>query len=157
MMSNRYLETRILSADPIELVHIVYEHALDMVKDARHYLAAGDIAARSKSICRAIDAVSELDASLNRAQGGQISRNLANLYQYIRTKLTMANLQQQDAPLAEVESLLTTLREAWSTLRVTPPAPTAEADSPRVSMSESCYGALAAESQTRLAGHSWSV
>jgi hypothetical protein len=35
----------------------------------------------------------------------------------MRTRLLSANIQQQDAPLAEVESLLRTLGEAWSAIR----------------------------------------
>jgi len=36
-----YLETRILSADPVELVSILYEYATISVQDARQSLAAG--------------------------------------------------------------------------------------------------------------------
>ena len=50
MYKDLYQESRILSADPIELVQILYGHTLNMVKDARGYLAAGDIAARGRSI-----------------------------------------------------------------------------------------------------------
>jgi flagellar protein FliS len=85
-------------------------------------LAAGDIVARSRAVCRGIGAISELDGSLNHAEGGAISRNLAELYQYLRQRLTEANMRQNDAPLAEVESLLTTLSEAWKSVSV-PPAP----------------------------------
>jgi flagellar protein FliS len=83
-------------------------------------LAAGDIVARSRAVCRAVSAISELDGSLNHAEGGAISRNLAELYQYMRQRLTEANMRQKDAPLAEVESLLTTLSEAWKAASVPP-------------------------------------
>jgi hypothetical protein len=35
----------------------------------------------------------------------------------MRMRLLTANIQKQDAPLAEVESLLRTLGEAWSAIR----------------------------------------
>ena len=126
MWKDAYLETRIMSADPVELIHILYEHTLAMVQDARQHLAARDIAARSNSISRAIAAIDELDGSLDRQTGGSISANLANLYQYMRLRLLTANIQQQDAPLAEVEKLLRTLGEAWSAIRTNaqPPAET---------------------------------
>jgi flagellar protein FliS len=76
--------------------------------------------ARSRSVCRAVGAISELEGSLNHADGGAISRNLGELYQYIRQRLTEANMRQMDAPLAEVESLLTTLSEAWKAASVQP-------------------------------------
>ena len=106
-----------MSADPLELIHILYEHTLSMVEDARRYLAQGDIPGRGNSISRAIAALEELDGSLDRQAGGSLSQNLAGLYQYMRLRLLTANIQQQDEPLAEVEKLLRTLGEAWSAIR----------------------------------------
>src|SRR5271157_3042343 len=120
MWKDAYLESRVLSASPLELVCMLYQCALDSVCDARRHLEAGDIVARSRAICRALGAVSELDGSLNYADGGTISRNLGELYQYIRQRLNEANMRQKDAPLAEVESLLTTLSEAWKAASVQP-------------------------------------
>jgi flagellar secretion chaperone FliS len=113
MWNDAYLESRVLSADPLELVRLLYRHAIESVQASRRYLKAGDVAARSKAVCRAIDAVSELSGSLDHSTGGEISQNLAELYQYIRRRLTDGNLRRQDGPLAEAESLLTTLLEAW--------------------------------------------
>ena len=152
-MTNRYMEERVLSADPIELVHIVYIHAIDMVKDARRHLAAKDIAARANSIRKATDAINELDGSLNRADGGPIGQKLAGLYQYMRTRLITANCQQQDAPLAEVETLLTTLAEGWAGLR-NKPQPLTEAAAPA---GNEWGSAWMQEPQAELASHSWNV
>jgi len=115
--SAAYLENRILSADPIELIAILYEHALRFTAEARESLAKRDIATRSARISRVIAIIGELDGSLNHDAGGAISANLARLYQYMRDRLVFANLKQEDAPLAEVERLLTTLAEAWDGLK----------------------------------------
>ena len=120
MWKDAYLESRVLSASPLELVCMLYQCALDSVQDGRRHLAAGDIVARSKAVCRAVAAIAELDGSLNHAEGGAISRNLGELYQYMKQRLTEANLRQTDAPLAEVESLLSTLSEAWKAASVQP-------------------------------------
>jgi flagellar protein FliS len=114
MIGKAYLESRILSADPIELVAMLYEHAILYTGHARECLAKRDIAGRSEKIARVIGIIGELDSSLNHSAGGEISANLARLYQYIRQRLITANLQQQDEPLAEVERLLTTVSEAWT-------------------------------------------
>lgn len=111
--NSAYLESRILSADPVELIAILYEHAILSVQEAREHLAKKEIAKRARRISKAIAIVSELDASLDHSIGGEMSRNLARLYQYMRERLTAANIQQADAPLAEVETLLNTLAEGW--------------------------------------------
>lgn len=111
-----YLETRILSASPLDLVTILYEHAIIEVGEARQHLADGDVAARSKSISKVIAIIGELQGSLDRDAGGEIAANLARLYHYMRARLTAANSEQTDAPLAEVSRLLESLGDAWRTI-----------------------------------------
>lgn len=152
MWRDAYVDSRVLAADPIELVHILYEHTLAMVRDARRHLAADDIPARSRSVSRAIAALDELDGSLDRGAGGSISRNLAALYQYMRLRLLTANIQQTDAPLAEVEKLLQTLGEAWSAIR--PTTQSMEAATVQVAQS---FGAFASEPEVECATHGWSA
>src|SRR5271165_6718729 len=108
-----YLESRVLSANPVELICLLYESCIRSVNEARRRLAEGEIAARARAISKAsailIELATSLNGSLDSAQGGAISQSLAQLYDYMLRKLTEANLEQRDAPLAEVLDLLTTL------------------------------------------------
>jgi flagellar protein FliS len=117
MIGNAYLEAQVLAADPMELVCLLYQHALDQVRDARRYLASGAIPERCKAITKAIAAVVELSNSLDRQAGGAISSNLEQLYYYMTVRLTAANLRRDDKALAEVESLLETLASGWKETR----------------------------------------
>jgi flagellar protein FliS len=108
-----YLDSRIMSANPLELVTILYQACIGSVRDARRHLANRDIAQRSKSITKAWEILTELTISLDRKRGGEISERLAELYDYMMRRLTEANFKQTDAPLAEVLGLLSTLLEGW--------------------------------------------
>jgi len=141
-----YLENRILSADPLELVRLLYEAAIAAVRSARERLAAGEIAARSHSISKACEILIELSAALDHSRGGEISSRLAALYHYMLNRLMDANLQQADAPLAEVLGLLTTLAEAWEQTR-TPVEPQA-VESPWAAAAEPVLSGVA---------HAWSL
>ncbi len=122
-----YLESRVLSADPLELVRLLYEAEIDAVREARRHLAAGEIAARSRSITKAFGILQELVAALDHERGGEISKRLAQLYDYMQRRLLEANFRQTDEPLAEVLGLLATLAEAWQGVtRQTQPAPPPE-------------------------------
>jgi flagellar protein FliS len=112
-----YLENRVLAADPIELVRMLYQAAEGAVREARRRLEAGEIAARSMAIARACDVLAELSASLDRERGGEIAARLSRLYDYMTRRLVEANTLQQDALLAEVLGLLGTLAEAWDGVR----------------------------------------
>lgn len=108
-----YLETEILQADGRQLVHFLYEKALESLREARGYLAQGRITERSRSITRASEIVNELALALDHDTGGEVSRNLVEIYDYIQTLLQAANFEQIEPPLVEAEQLLETLCDAW--------------------------------------------
>jgi flagellar protein FliS len=108
-----YLAQKTLSAEPLELVAMLYLKAISEVREARRYLAEGQIALRSKAISKACAVISELDASLNMEAGGELSKRLRALYGYFLVRLLDANRYQSDEPLAEVLELLSTLSEGW--------------------------------------------
>jgi|HubBroStandDraft_6_1064221.scaffolds.fasta_scaffold39529_4 flagellar protein FliS len=118
MLKQAYQEHQdedVLAATPLNFVVLLYRGALDAIGSARRYLRLGDIRARSRAITKAMLIVTELSLSLNHNEGGELSRNLAELYAYIETLLIKANFEQCDPPLAEAEGLLGTLAEAWKT------------------------------------------
>jgi flagellar secretion chaperone FliS len=112
-----YLESKILTADPLELVRMLYRAARDATHSASVHLAAGRIAERSRQISKAHAILSELSVSLDHARGGSLSHSLAALYDYMQRRLLEANLSQKAEPLVEVESLLTTLLAGWDQIR----------------------------------------
>jgi flagellar protein FliS len=121
-----YLESRVLAADPVELVNLLYQACTQAVREARSHLAAGRIAERSREINKACAIVIELATALDHERGGEISQRLALLYDYMERRLLQANMQQSDAPLADVLGLLTTLSEAWAGVRKPEDKPAAE-------------------------------
>lgn len=123
-----YLESRILSAAPLELVRLLYQTATGAVREARRQLEAGNIVERSRAISKASEVLLELTASLDFERGGEIAPRLAQLYDYMLRRLTEANFKQIDVPLAEVLALLATVGEAWDAIQ---PHTASEADRPR--------------------------
>jgi flagellar protein FliS len=107
----------------VELIRLLYQTGVSAVQDARRYLAEGKIMERSKAITKASRVLIQLITALDHERGGEISRRLAALYDYMLRRLTEANFRQRDEPLAEVLSLLATLAEGWEGVR---PAPTPE-------------------------------
>ncbi len=114
--SSRYRETEIRTANPLQLVVILYDGAIQGLQEAREQLRRGDIEGRARAVNRTMAIISELQASLNLEAGGQIARCLELLYAYMNRRIFEANFGQAAEPLGEVISLLTTLRAAWSDL-----------------------------------------
>ena len=110
---DRYFESEVLNADPLRLVTLLYRGAGEAIAAARAALAAGDIAGRSKQILKAREIVQELSRALDHEQGGEIARQLGELYAWIGQRLLDANAEQADGPLKESAAILATLGEAW--------------------------------------------
>jgi flagellar protein FliS len=125
-----YLEERILSADPVELVSMLYQAAITAVAEARRHMAEGQILARARSVSKTCDILTELNTSLDFARGGEMSLRLSQLYGYMHRRLVEANLRQSDEALAEVSRLLNTLMEGWSTVKAAEPEQPAPRETP---------------------------
>lgn len=126
--SNTYLENRILSASPLELVAILYEEAEKSVREALAALSRGDIRGRSREITRAQLILGELSTSLDLEAGGDLAARLSELYAYLLARLAQANREQTATPLEEVSRLLTTLLDGW---RECARSPVSAGDAPR--------------------------
>ena len=114
--SSRYREMEVRTANPLQLVVILYDWAIQSLQEAREQLRRGDIEGRTRAVNRTMAIISELQASLNLEAGGEIARSLELLYAYMNRRIFEASFEQTTEPLGEVISLLTTLRSAWADL-----------------------------------------
>jgi flagellar protein FliS len=111
-----YLEAAVLTAEPVELVCMLYRAALDAVSNSRSYLASDQIAERAEAISKAMDILRELTFTLNHDSEPAMARNLTELYDYMQRTLLAANIELSDKKLAEVSGLLANLVQAWETV-----------------------------------------
>jgi flagellar secretion chaperone FliS len=108
-----YAQNEVMHASPERLVQLLYELAIQSVARARDCNRRRDIAGRVKHINKAFAVLVELGDGLDFDGGGEIAANYARIYDYCRRRLTEANVRQSDEILAELETLLKDLEEAW--------------------------------------------
>jgi flagellar secretion chaperone FliS len=122
------IETGVSAASPHQLVSMLFDGVQDSIAQARGAIRSGDIPAKGKAISRAMRIVDEgLSGALDAQGGGNLARDLRDLYHYITLRLTHANLHNDDAALAECARLLEPVRSAWREIgdQVQPPRPAA--------------------------------
>lgn len=113
---NAYLEAEILNAEPTRLIQILFDQAVRATTGARDCLRSKDILNRGSHINQAFAILAELQNSLDFERGGEIAKNYSRLYDYCQQQLLAAHQQAADAILAEVESLLRDMADAWSSV-----------------------------------------
>ncbi len=115
-LANRYRETAIKTANPLQLVVILYDGAIQTLQEARLHIQRKDIGSRARCLNRSVAIISELQASLSFDGSGNIAESLDRLYDFMKKGIFKANLEQRVEPLDEIIGLLENLRSAWKEL-----------------------------------------
>src|ERR1700733_12461913 len=109
-----YFESRVLSAHPVEVVHMLYQVAIDNLNAAIACLRTGDNFERSRLVTKAQGAVDELMFAVDPEKGAPLGRNLAELYDYIQRQIIAGHTRRAEASFGNALNILTTLAEGWS-------------------------------------------
>ena len=118
------VETGVQSADPHQLITMLFDGALVALSNALLHMKAGHIAAKGLAISKAIAIIDDgLRASLDQKAGGNIAASLDALYAYMSQRLVQSNLQNAPEMIEEVQRLLGELKSAW--VQIAPAAPQA--------------------------------
>lgn len=108
------VESGVMSADPHQLIVMLFDGAQAAIRAARIHMQAGNTSEKGKSISKALDIVNNgLAAALDHEKGGEIADRLASLYDYIVRLLLAANLRNDEESLNQAERLLEDVASAW--------------------------------------------
>ncbi|OFZ71013.1 MAG: flagellar export chaperone FliS [Betaproteobacteria bacterium RBG_16_58_11] len=114
--SNIDLETAVNSASPLQLILLLYDGAIGALATAKGQMQDMKFAEKGRLISKAIGIIEGLRVVLDFDKGGEIAKNLNDLYEYMKHRLTIANLKNDPEGPAEVIRLLNDLRTAWAKL-----------------------------------------
>jgi len=92
---------------------MLYDGALKFVRFARTGIEEQSPRIKGENISKILAILTELDCALDRENGGPLAENLSRLYQYMMSRLTVANIDSNTEALDEVEALLSELREGF--------------------------------------------
>ncbi|HET7776731.1 MAG TPA: flagellar export chaperone FliS [Azospira sp.] len=110
------VETAVSTANPVQLVVLLYEGAISAIASAKGEMERRNVAQKAQFINKAIDIIEGLRNALEFSQGGDIAISLNDLYLYMVQRLSTANLKNDPVILDEVSSLLRELLSAWEVL-----------------------------------------
>lgn len=111
-----YLQQQVMTASPAKLVQMLYDHAIDSLKEAIKAIEENDIERRWKSTSKASEIITHLWTTLDMEGGGDISKNLDQLFAFMIMKLPEVDFKNNPEPARHVITLLEPLRNAWKEL-----------------------------------------
>ena len=109
----KYKTTSIQSASREKLLLMMYEGAIKYIKKAIIACDQKDIAERGFNIGKAFDVVNELNNTLDHNVGGEVAKNLEQLYMFVTDQLTQANIKGDKKPLENALKILEVLFDGW--------------------------------------------
>jgi flagellar protein FliS len=108
-----YKRNQYYTADKGTVLLMLYQGAIDFLKKAIERLQEGDLAGKGIYVSKTHAIISEFITSLNHDVGGELSRNLEDLYRFMLDQLMQAHVGNDPKPLQDVIGLLENLLEGW--------------------------------------------
>lgn len=110
------VECRVAGSSPHTLVSMLFDGILKNLAVTTGAIDRNDISEKGRKISAAIKIIDNLRASLDMDRGGELSNNLASLYDYMERRLLEANVKNDKAILKEVASLIEDLKSGWDAM-----------------------------------------
>jgi flagellar protein FliS len=111
-----YVKTDISTSDPVKLVIMCYEGAIENLKLAKEKITEKDYEKKAKAIIKAQDIIDELLCSLDFEKGGAIASNLSSLYNYMLRRILHGDVNRDISAIDEVIGMLDELLSAWQSI-----------------------------------------
>lgn len=109
----KYKQTSVQSASREKILLMLYEGAIKFTKLGIKACEEKKIADRGYNIGRAYDIIMELNNTLDHKVGGEIAKNLEQLYMFVMEKYTKANISGDPTHLRDALKILENLYQGW--------------------------------------------
>lgn len=106
-----YQQNSAMTASPQELTLMLYNGSLKFMKLAKRAMADKKFEEKNTNIIKVQNIVQELRVTLDLKI--EMSAGLAQMYEYMYTRLLDANTKNDLTALEEVEALMTDMRNTW--------------------------------------------
>lgn len=116
---NEYRQGRaaeIFTASPHRLIEMCLAGALERIAIAKGALLRGDRAEKARRISAAVAIVEHLRLSLDKSHKSDLVQNLDAIYEYLISRLTLANATEDESLLEEAADLLGQIKTGWDGL-----------------------------------------
>ena len=118
--SNVYHKTAIETADPLQLIILCYDAAINDLNIAKELHEKKEMDDAYRKIRHAQDIITELLVGLDYERGGDIARNLSRLYNFVLRQLIGINSRRDTTVYGHLVKILSELKEGWEAMRLNP-------------------------------------
>ncbi|MBU0509638.1 flagellar export chaperone FliS [bacterium] len=99
-----------------QLVLLLCDGAIRYLREASDHLQAGRWAEKGRAVDAAHECLRELRRGLDFNQGGEVAATLDKMYDFLGTKLMIANIKREPEQFRQIIQSLEGMRDAWREL-----------------------------------------
>lgn len=103
-------------ASPYQLVAMLFQKLLGNIATAKGAISQKNFDKKGTELSNAIAIIGVLEGSLDFEQGGEVSKNLASLYQFCSEELLLASTNNDPDKLDEVIQILLPIKAGWDSI-----------------------------------------
>ena len=109
----KYQENKIEGSSQGEMIILLYEGCIRFMNEAIDFIKQKDIPKAHAKIIKAQRIINELMVTLDFDAGGEIAKNLYNLYDFVMNELIKANIKKEPQGLLNSIEVMQELLDAW--------------------------------------------
>ena len=110
------VSTGVSKSNSVELIQMLFDGLIESMSAAKGHILHKSLEDKSKAIARASRIVLGLQGALDFEKGGDLAKNLNELYDYVTRRLLHVNAHNDLEALDEIQGLMMEIRSAWETV-----------------------------------------
>ncbi|EKO3756180.1 flagellar export chaperone FliS [Vibrio metschnikovii] len=107
------VDSQLSAASPHKIVQMLMAGAIERLIQGKAAMQQGNIPVKGERLGKALDIIISLRGCLSMDDGGDIAKNLDQLYEFMITQITTANHKNEPRPLDDVIDILREIKSAW--------------------------------------------
>lgn len=107
------IKDQIATADPHKITQLLMQAVLENLAVAKGCIERNDLANKAKPIAKATSIILSLRNTLDHEVGGDITRNLEDLYNFMLDRLAEASIGNDAEKLEDVIKVMLPIKSAW--------------------------------------------
>ncbi len=107
------VDSQLTAASPHKIVQMLMAGAIERLIQGKAAMQAGNIPVKGERLGKALDIIISLRSCLSMDDGGDIAKNLDQLYEFMITQISAANHKNDPQPIEDVIDIIREIKSAW--------------------------------------------
>jgi len=107
------VDSQLTAASPHKIVQMLMAGAIERLIQGKAAMQAGNIPVKGERLGKALDIIISLRSCLSMYDGGDIAKNLDQLYEFMITQISAANHKNDPQPIDDVIDIIREIKSAW--------------------------------------------